>query len=129
MTMHLAHPSLSTFGKSKVKKKFRNADEARKARELEEEWKLNQDKWKAMSKLTGAKTPEKVVPSLAPPPGRETKRKIPSLNSSVTGAVTCHKPMQYTGSKLLGIGTLHKSNIVPIFSSEQAKDLSTMRRG
>ena len=35
MTMHLAHPSLSLAGKKKGKQKFRNADEARKARELE----------------------------------------------------------------------------------------------
>ena len=39
MSMHLHHPSLSLNGKRKGKVKFRNADEARKARELEESWK------------------------------------------------------------------------------------------
>ena len=33
MTMHLAHPSLTMGGKRKGKQKFRNADEARKARD------------------------------------------------------------------------------------------------
>ena len=30
--------------------------------------------------------------------------------------------------KLIGIGILHKSNLVPIFDEEHAKDLSKMRR-
>ena len=38
MTMHLEGPWLSMSGKKRGKVKFRNADEARKARELEESW-------------------------------------------------------------------------------------------
>tara|TARA_R110001632_G_scaffold75509_1_gene171872 strand:+ start:2434 stop:2835 length:402 start_codon:yes stop_codon:yes gene_type:complete len=34
----------------------------------------------------------------------------------------------YTGDKLLGISVMHKSNLVPIFSEEHAKDVSAMRR-
>jgi hypothetical protein len=34
----------------------------------------------------------------------------------------------YTGDKLLGISAMHKSNLVPIFSEEHAKDVSSMRR-
>jgi hypothetical protein len=34
----------------------------------------------------------------------------------------------YTGTAMLGIGTLHKSNAVPIFSAEDAKDQANMRR-
>jgi hypothetical protein len=45
MTMHLAHPSLSLGGKRKGKKKFRNAAEAQKARELDNDWKELQKKW------------------------------------------------------------------------------------
>jgi hypothetical protein len=29
---------------------------------------------------------------------------------------------------MIGIGTLHKSNAVPIFSDDEAKDQATMRR-
>jgi hypothetical protein len=36
--------------------------------------------------------------------------------------------MRYTGEKLIGIGTLHKSNAVPIFSEEDAVDQAKMRR-
>lgn len=34
----------------------------------------------------------------------------------------------YTGEKVLGIATMHKSNAVPIFSSEEAVEVSSMRR-
>ena len=69
-------------------------------------------------------------PKLSPsvPVGRETAR-VPSLNMWVKGAVNVKQPQQYTGDKILGIGTMHKSNAVPIFTDQQAKDISTMRRG
>jgi hypothetical protein len=35
----------------------------------------------------------------------------------------------YTGDKIIGIATMHKSNAVPVFSDEQAVDISRMRRG
>lgn len=34
----------------------------------------------------------------------------------------------YTGDKMKGIGTLHKSNAVPIFTDEEAIDQANMRR-
>ena len=39
MTMHLCGPALSLNGKKKGKFKYRNAEEAKKARELDAEWK------------------------------------------------------------------------------------------
>ena len=39
------------------------------------------------------------------------------------------KPQQYSGErKLLGIATLHKSNMVPVFDQQDAKDIAKMRR-
>jgi phosphoheptose isomerase len=35
---------------------------------------------------------------------------------------------QYTGDKMIGIGTLHKSNAIPIFNTQDAKDQANMRR-
>ena len=34
----------------------------------------------------------------------------------------------YTGKVVKGIGTMHKSNSVPVINNDVAKDLSTMRR-
>lgn len=129
MTMHLAHPALTLGGKRKGKVKFRNAEEARKARELAEEWERKQAEWKSMSKPV-PKSFTVSKPKLSPsvPVGRETAR-VPSLNMWVKGAVNVKQPQQYTGDKILGIGTMHKSNAVPIFTDQQAKDISTMRRG
>lgn len=34
----------------------------------------------------------------------------------------------YTGTSMLGVATLHKSNAIPVFQVEDAKDISKMRR-
>jgi hypothetical protein len=69
------------------------------------------------------------IPKLTCPPGRETVRH-PSLNS-IGGNGIATKPTHgkvYTGTAMLGIGTLHKSNAVPIFTDEEARDQANMRR-
>lgn len=63
---------------------------------------------------------------LSAPAGRETKR-LPSLNTGETGA-TKATPKVYTGTKVVGIATMHKSNAVPVFSDEEAVEISKMRR-
>ena len=57
---------------------------------------------------------------------RETA-KYPSLNTK-GGTATKASPKIYTGDKVLGIATLHKSNAVPVFNSADAVDISKMRR-
>lgn len=42
---------------------------------------------------------------------------------------TAVKPNVYTGDKLIGISVMHKSNLVPVFTEGEAKDLAKMRRG
>lgn len=60
-------------------------------------------------------------------PEHRNLNRIPSLKS--TDSYTTMKPRQYyTGDKMIGIGTLHKSNAVPIFDPEDAKDQAKMRR-
>lgn len=58
---------------------------------------------------------------------RETQY-IPSLKSEFYDCSKKDKPT-YTGTKLIGIATMHKSNAVPIFSEDDAKEVSRMRRG
>lgn len=127
MSMHLEGPWLSTTGKRRGKQKFRNADEAKKARELDESWNALQKKWGIEveeKKRKRAMTAEPYVP--APAFYRET----PKINSLPFTGAPCTKPEQkvYTGTKIKGIGTMHKSNAVPIFSDEEAVDIATMRR-
>lgn len=66
--------------------------------------------------------------TLAVPPGRTTSRHIQSRNTG-DGIASSKPQMQYTGTKMIGIGTLHKSNAVPVFSDEEAIDMAKMRRG
>ncbi len=56
------------------------------------------------------------------------KSKIPSKEDTVKGPCSSKPSPRYTGSKVIGIGTMHKSNMVPIFSDDEAKDISSMRR-
>lgn len=57
---------------------------------------------------------------------RETPH-IPSLNTT-GGSATKAQPKVYTGTKVMGIATLHKSNAVPVFNSQEAVEISSMRR-
>lgn len=61
------------------------------------------------------------------PPGRQTPD-YPSLGSSPGVATKPVKGLVYTGTEMRGIGTLHKSNAVPVFTEEEARDQAMMRR-
>ena len=131
MSMHLEGPWLSTTGKRKGKQKFASAEHARKAREQAESWEALQKKWGVEAeekKRSRAMTVETLSSSysLKIPEGRNTTAHIPSRD---TGGNAVLKPSPvYTGTKVKGIATMHKSNAVPVFSDEEAVDISKMRR-
>jgi len=54
--------------------------------------------------------------------------KYPSLKASETipGYAPRKDPNVYTGTLIKGIGTMHKSNAVPVIDQEQMKDLANM---
>lgn len=91
-----------------------------KARQLEQQWNQLLEKWEP--KRVVAKPPQKVTPYR-----RETPH-IPSLNTN-EGQCTKREIPQYTGTAMLGVATMHKSNAVPVFSQEAAVEISKMRRG
>ena len=132
MSMHLLPPMYSTTGKKKGKKKFASAEQARKARELDESWKELQKKWgieaEEKKRTRAMKAPSLTGNySLSIPEGRNTTAHLKSLNSGL-GNATLAAPKVYTGTMVKGIATMHKSNAVPVFSDEQAVDISRMRR-
>ena len=129
MTMHLVGPALTLTGKRKGKVKFRNAEEARKSRELDASWKELQKKWQVEEEDKKRKRALKAEPltyNLSAPAGRSTSH-IPSRVTAGGSTAPIHKV--YTGDKIIGIATMHKSNAVPVFSDEQAVEISRMRRG
>jgi hypothetical protein len=128
--MHLVGPYLTTTGKKKGKQKYKSAEHARKARELDNSWKELQKKW-------GIEAEEKkrkraLVTEVWQPPKSNHRcsedPKIPSLNSASMEPCTKKAAPVYTGTAMKGIGTMHKSNSVPIFSDEEAVAIARMRR-
>ena len=125
MSMHLEGPWLSTTGKKRAKLKFASAEAKR----------LHEEQTAAWEQLKKAHAPKKVVhnkaysnskmPKIVIPRGTAH---IPSLNTGV-GVAARAPDKVYTGTKVKGIGTMHKSNAVPVFSDEEAVEISTMRRG
>jgi hypothetical protein len=131
MTMHLEGPWLSTTGKKRGPKKWASAEAKKLAQQRQAEWdrKLIQfDKMSPNFSTGPYNAPKKTISDFLPktPPGRET----PKIESQDTGWVPCVKvhDQEYTGTKIKGIGTMHKSNAVPVFSDEEAIEISSMRR-
>ena len=131
MSMHLEGPWLSTTGKKKGKKKWASAEAKAKAEALD-------DSWKRLLKRQGVEQEERkrsrsssapalsTVYKLSIPEGRNTTAHLKSIDTG--GNATLKPPKVYTGDKVKGIATMHKSNAVPVFSDEQAIDISRMRR-
>ena len=129
--MHLEGPWLSTTGKRKGKKKFASSEAKRKSEQLDQEWKELQKRWGVEAeerKRNRAMTAPSLSSSysLKIPEGRNTTAHLKSVNTG--GNATLAPAKVYTGTMVKGIATMHKSNAVPVFSDEQAVDISRMRR-
>jgi hypothetical protein len=118
------HAGFTTTGHKKAKKKFASAEQKRQHERLEQEW---ADLVRKHASRPVAKVGLARKYSLAIPAGRGTSH-IPSKSTGVGVAVKADVPV-YTGNKIKGIGTMHKSNAVPVFSDEEAVEISKMRRG
>jgi hypothetical protein len=131
MSFHLEGPWLSTTGRKRGPKKWTSSEAKKLAEGRQAEWDRKLIEFEKMTPKfsTGPyNAPKKSITNYLPktPPGRETVR-IPSQD---TGWVACVKIVdtEYTGTKIKGIGTMHKSNAVPVFSDEEAEDIARMRR-
>jgi hypothetical protein len=95
-----------------------------------------QQRWEQSQKAIGGTTlkfkssftPLKVQPISAIRPGADDYKKHSSVQTNLHNTYKKEIPV-YTGQAMIGIGTLHKSNAVPIFSKDEAKEISRMRRG
>lgn len=112
---------LTSLRTDKKPRKFKSAEEKRQ-HESYLTWKLELKK------------------SLKPEPAKPKRlkmdyshvRETPCIPSKEeTGGHTVKKETRvYDGErKLLGIATMHKSSMVPVFSQEHAEDIAKMRRG
>ena len=130
MTMHMCGPALSLNGKKKGRFKYRNAEEARKARELDSSWKellKRQGVEAEAKKRRRAMAAEPLVYNLTGATDRAGTAHIPSLGTG--GGVAVLAPAKvYTGTEVIGVTVLHKSCLQPVFNKQEAIDAASMRR-
>lgn len=89
-----------------------------RAREEHEAWIRNM----------GIKKPDKSISVVELPNLREGIRDNAKLSNNIDASGPKRRQNTYTGDYILGIATMHKSNLVPITSKESAEDVSKMRR-
>ena len=90
---------------------------------MQAKWELDADEKRRQRALAA----EPLSYKLSTPVGRSNTHNIPSLVTPGASTASVHKV--YTGTKVKGIATMHKSNAVPVFSDEEAVEISRMRRG
>ena len=109
----------------RIRKKIENSKRNREAQARHEEWLQSQglDTYTLKQKTRGFKGYD--IPKYKPDPDHpKCSDRIP-----VTSGGSKAKEQKYSGErKLIGIGLMHKSNLVPIWDEEGAKEISTMRR-
>jgi len=120
--MHIVGPGLTTTNTRKRKIKFKNVEEKRQHESyLAWQQELKSSLTKAPTKPARLKVDYSFV--------RETAY-VPSKESSDAVVTPRKESRVYDGErKLLGIATLHKSNMQPIFDEDYAKEVARMRRG
>jgi hypothetical protein len=103
-----------------------------KKRKISKVTKLRHEEWLlSISKMTTnfSRSNSKVISKSSSLQSKSYHRETPKYDSLDTGFVACTKTFQkYTGEKMLGIATMHKSNAVPVFTDNEAKEISSMRR-
>ena len=126
MSMHLVGPYMTTtsYKKRKAKKKTQKQIEAD----------AKHDKW--LRKMNAhpeqiARNKEKNanISILSIPDYRSSGNAIPTSDVIPGGSTAPAERQVYSGERrLLGVAIMHKSNLVPVFDSEDAKEIARMRR-
>lgn len=111
--------------KKRIRTRIANTLRKREAQRKHNQW-LRDNNLAPDQLKTRAKDRESARPGM---PDYQPKRKMPRTSDKITKMSGRAEPQQYSGERrLLGIGIMHKSNLVPIFDEESAKEISKMRR-
>jgi len=120
MTMHLAPIFVSTVNHGKIKKKL-TAPQLR-AKIKHEAWLSRQGLHPDQLKAKKSKKRDKEESTVM----YQSRCTVPTSNTVGNGFKK--EENKYTGDNLLGISVMHKSCLVPVFSKQQAEEISRMRR-
>ena len=127
MSMHLLGPHMTTTRYNR-KQKQSKSKKLQKAQTEHEKWLRKQGVHPEQLEAKKAKRRNVITNTI--PDYRANASSIPT-SDRVAGHGTAKEQMTYSGERqLLGIATMHKSNMVPIFADkkEDAKDIASMRR-
>lgn len=123
LSMHLVGPHMTTT-RYNIKSKKNRSKKLQAAQDEHEAWlkKMGVGKSKLPVDAKGRRVGIYDIPDYSTGPRMTSDR--------VAANGTARKSNTYTGDEIMGIGTMHKSNAVPIRkdSKEAAKDLASMRR-
>lgn len=133
MTMHLL-PAYVTTTKFKHNKKKKSASAIKADIEHDKFLKkmgVHPDQLKAKKSSNKAKYSIRPNTHVAGKPQTTVSQNWKRDTDQIPVGVAVKKDANiYSGErKLLGISAMHKSSLVPVFSSDQAKEIANMRRG
>ena len=117
--------------RSRYKKQKPSASE----RKLREEWeRILKDAERGLAKKASSKfkvpEPTKTLSvKFTSPRGPEADLKKHKSLGDQSGKTSLKPSPVYSGDKMLGVATLHKSNGIPVFSNQEILEVCTMRRG
>ena len=128
MSMHLVGPYMTTTQYNRRKKPTKNK------RQLAAQ--AEHDKWLRKKGVHPKQLAEKKakrgdVTTVEIPDYASTRPDLPT-SDRIAGSAPQKERNVYSGERqLLGVATMHKSNMVPVFADkkEDAKDIANMRRG
>ena len=142
MTMSMCGPGLTTTSYKKRKQSKRTKSQQLTFEQQHREYNKSMKRIHAHDQIMSLEEYDLYVRGLWKPKVKATKFKeykptatfqrppqkdYPSAGNGI-GNCTKKENMQYTGTLIKGIATMHKSNAVPIINKEQAIDIANMRR-
>lgn len=124
--MHMVGPWLTTTGKKKGKKKFRNALAAQSHQRNTQSWKILCDELGVNTNASSKKSFKPYQPKELNYRGKNDPQ-LPSLKCTME---PCLAPRQkvYSGTLIKGISVMHKSNLVPVLNEQEIREIAGMRR-
>ena len=126
MTMHLVR-GMTTLNFKKRKTKYKSKKQL-EANAKHDKWlrKMNAHPEQiAANKEKNANVPIRSIPDYS-----SNRNTIPTSDVIPGGSTAPAERQIYSGERrLLGVAVMHKSNMVPVFDSKDAKDIAKMRRG
>ncbi|MDC0002629.1 hypothetical protein OAE10_01300 [bacterium] len=142
MTMQLVGPYMTTTSYKKRKQKQRTKAQQVKFEQQHREYNKSMKRIGAHSQMMTIDDYDLYVRGMYKPKKQDSKpyvpkdtykrptERIPSIGNGI-GTAPVREQMTYSGERqLLGIATMHKSNMVPIFADrkEEAVEIASMRR-